>query len=68
MATGAADNMLRVFGQPSPAGAAGAGAWALVASVDHGADVNCVAWNPKQPGLIATAADDWAVRLWRIER
>lgn len=38
----------------------------MLGAADHGADVNCVAWNPKQPGIVATAADDWTVRLWRV--
>jgi WD40 repeat protein len=33
----------------------------------HGAaDVNAVAWHPRDPGLLASAGDDCCVRLWRI--
>lgn len=62
VATGAADDFVRIF-ESGPE----EGQWALAAKAEHGADVNCVAWNPKEPGLLATAADDFSVRLWRIE-
>lgn len=33
----------------------------------HGvADVNSVAWNPRVPGMLATAGDDGGVKVWRV--
>lgn len=32
----------------------------------HSQDVNCVSWNPKVPGLIASCSDDGLVKLWHI--
>lgn len=31
----------------------------------HGSDVNCVSWNPVQPGMLASAGDDGIVKLWQ---
>lgn len=31
----------------------------------HDADVNCVRFNPARPTLLATAADDAAIKVWR---
>lgn len=41
----------------------------LMASIDdaHGvADINCVVWSPKVPGLLASAGDDCVSRIWRV--
>lgn len=32
----------------------------------HESDVNCVAWHPSDPRLLASAGDDGAVRVWRL--
>lgn len=32
----------------------------------HNGDVNCVAWHPTVPGLLASCGDDATVRLWRF--
>lgn len=70
--TGDGDNALRVF---EPAGSSGEGmgdaysSWVQVASVEgaHAADINCVRWHPKEKGLLATASDDNAIKLWRLK-
>lgn len=33
----------------------------------HTEDVNCVAWNPKDPGLLASCGDDGSIKLWRVQ-
>ena len=33
----------------------------------HTGDVNCVAWHPSDGGCIASAGDDYLVRIWRIK-
>ncbi|TTL41554.1 putative cytosolic iron-sulfur protein assembly protein ciao1 [Bagarius yarrelli] len=30
----------------------------------HSQDVNCVAWNPKEAGLLATCSDDGEIAIW----
>uniref|UniRef100_A0AAY4EQQ5 Probable cytosolic iron-sulfur protein assembly protein CIAO1 n=1 Tax=Denticeps clupeoides TaxID=299321 RepID=A0AAY4EQQ5_9TELE len=30
----------------------------------HSQDVNCVAWNPKEPGLLASCSDDGEIAIW----
>ena len=32
----------------------------------HGQDVNCVSWNPSDPGLLASCSDDGAIKIWRF--
>ncbi|XP_069773873.1 probable cytosolic iron-sulfur protein assembly protein ciao1 [Narcine bancroftii] len=33
----------------------------------HTQDINCVAWNPKQAGLLASCSDDGDISIWRYE-
>ena len=32
----------------------------------HAQDVNCVAWNPRREGLLASCSDDGDVKIWRV--
>lgn len=32
----------------------------------HSEDVNCVAWNPKEEGLLASCSDDGKIKLWKL--
>lgn len=34
----------------------------------HSQDVNCVAWNPKEPGLLASCSDDGEIAFWKYQR
>lgn len=34
----------------------------------HGQDVNSVAWNPKEEGLLASASDDETIKLWTLSK
>lgn len=34
----------------------------------HQGDVNCVAWNPVDPALLASAGDDLCVKIWLYEK
>lgn len=42
--------------------------WGQVAAVDqaHAQDVNCVRWNPKIGGLLASCGDDGLVKIWQM--
>lgn len=31
----------------------------------HGQDVNCVSWNPKEAGLLATCSDNGEFAIWK---
>lgn len=33
----------------------------------HCQDVNCVAWNPKEAGLLASCSDDGDIAIWRFK-
>ena len=33
----------------------------------HSSDVNCVAWNPVEQGLLASCGDDGDVKLWQLQ-
>lgn len=33
----------------------------------HCQDVNCVAWNPKEAGLLASCGDDGQIAIWRFQ-
>lgn len=33
----------------------------------HSQDVNCVAWNPKEKGLLATCSDDGEIAIWNYQ-
>lgn len=32
----------------------------------HSQDVNCVSWNPKEAGLLASCSDDGEIGLWQF--
>lgn len=67
---GCGDNAVRVFvEEPERGGDPGAApAFRLAAQrrQAHAGDVNCVRWHPRDDGLLASAGDDGAVRLWRL--
>ncbi|TYZ65622.1 hypothetical protein PybrP1_003736 [[Pythium] brassicae (nom. inval.)] len=65
LVTGAADDALRVFREAAD----GAFELALQHAAAHASDINCVRWSPRaQHGslLLASAADDALVRIWRF--
>lgn len=40
---------------------------AAQATKAHNQDVNCVAWNPKEAGLLASCSDDGDIAIWRFQ-
>ncbi|XP_007905631.1 probable cytosolic iron-sulfur protein assembly protein ciao1 [Callorhinchus milii] len=68
IATACGDDAIRVF-EEDPNSDPHQPTFSLVAHVPkaHAQDVNCVAWNPKQPGLLASCSDDGDIAIWRYE-
>ena len=62
LAAGGGDNSVRCYG------AGGGSAWREVgaAARAHADDVNCVAWHPTKPSLLASCADDGSVKIWNV--
>ncbi|XP_033125614.1 probable cytosolic iron-sulfur protein assembly protein CIAO1 homolog [Anneissia japonica] len=68
LATASGDDCIRVFKEDtSIQDTINVPAFQLVASQSksHQEDVNGVAWNPKDAGLLATCSDDYEIKLWR---
>jgi WD40 repeat protein len=70
LASAGADNTINVFQQAPGGGAAAEGAFSLdkacAQPMAHLGDVNCVRWNPKDSAVLASAADDGVVKLWKF--
>ncbi|XP_071946818.1 probable cytosolic iron-sulfur protein assembly protein CIAO1 homolog [Antedon mediterranea] len=69
LATASGDDCLRIFKEDTSVhDASNQPAFQLVASQNksHNEDVNCVAWNPKIPGLLASCSDDCKIKLWNL--
>uniref|UniRef100_A0A914XRF3 Probable cytosolic iron-sulfur protein assembly protein CIAO1 homolog n=1 Tax=Plectus sambesii TaxID=2011161 RepID=A0A914XRF3_9BILA len=67
IATGCGDNSVRLFRQ-SEGGDADAPTFDLVQTIKaHDEDVNCVAWNSKCAGMLATASDDCLIKIYQVQ-
>lgn len=67
IASGAADDAIRIFAQDPASLNAMAPSYQLLHSQIHAhdSDVNCVAWNPKLTDTLASAGDDFVVKVWQ---
>jgi len=65
IATACGDDGLRVFGRDKSDNELPFNELAREVQA-HETDINCVAWNPVQPDVLATAADDHTVKVWKF--
>jgi WD40 repeat protein len=68
IASGAADDCIRIFAEDTRDQLRGANPCKMVVKKEkaHSTDVNCVRWHPTDPRLLASAGDDGTVRLWEL--
>ena len=66
IASGAADDKICVFGEES----VGSGKYHSICNFSsaHNGDVNCVAWHPTNSDVLASAGDDYLVKLWTLQK
>lgn len=69
LATACGDDAIRVF-EEEPLSDPHQPTFSLTAHMAqaHSQDVNCVAWNPKVPGLLASCSDDGEMAFWKYQR
>ena len=68
IATACADDTIRIFRQSgSDSGLEENFELATSFEKAHSQDVNCVAWNPKESGLLASCSDDGEVKIWQLD-
>ncbi|XP_026512485.1 probable cytosolic iron-sulfur protein assembly protein CIAO1 [Terrapene carolina triunguis] len=69
LATACGDDAIRIF-EEEPLSSLQQPTFALTAHMPraHSQDVNCVAWNPKEPGLLASCSDDGEMAFWKYQR
>jgi len=66
IATACGDDKIRVFKESSNSSKHEPSFELLgIASNGHSQDVNAVAWNPKDMGLLASCSDDSTIKLWK---
>ncbi|CAL1275944.1 unnamed protein product [Larinioides sclopetarius] len=66
--TASGDNSIRIFKEVPDLDPHSPTFNLIVADRDtHDQDVNCVHWNPKIPGLLASGGDDGIVRIWEVK-
>ncbi|KAF3851097.1 hypothetical protein F7725_012869 [Dissostichus mawsoni] len=68
LATACGDDAVRVFMEDETADPEQP-VFSLAAQVTraHNQDVNCVSWNPKEAGLLASCSDDGDITIWRFQ-
>ncbi|KAF5926158.1 hypothetical protein HPG69_011284 [Diceros bicornis minor] len=69
LATACGDDAIRVF-EEDPSSDPQQPTFSLTAHLPqaHSQDVNCVAWNPKERGLLASCSDDGEVAFWKYQQ
>lgn len=69
IATASGDNSIRVFREEEAEQMDAPPSFSLVAANTeaHSQDVNCISFNPKVAGLLASCSDDGTIKLWHIK-
>ena len=68
LVTACGDDGVRVF-KEDPTADPEQPVFSLVAHVSkaHSQDVNCVAWNPKDAGMLASCSDNGEIAIWKYQ-
>lgn len=68
LATACGDDAVRVFKEDETANP-DEPVFSLAAQVAraHNQDVNCVSWNPKEAGLLASCSDNGEIAIWKFQ-
>lgn len=68
LATASGDDAVRVFKEDETANPEEP-VFSLAAQVAraHNQDVNCVSWNPKEAGFLASCSDDGEIAIWKFQ-
>lgn len=68
LATACGDDAVRVF-KEEDTGDPDQPVFSMAAQVTkaHSQDVNCVTWNPKEAGLLASCSDDGEIAIWQLQ-
>lgn len=68
LATACGDDAVRVF-KEEVAASPDEPVFSLAAQETsaHSQDVNCVSWNPKEAGLLASCSDSGDIAIWRFK-
>jgi WD40 repeat protein len=64
MASGAADNRINLFKRTNDLAAPFA--FSVKQNNAHSGDVNCVAFHPNKPDILASAGDDNLIKVWKV--
>ena len=69
IATAGGDDSIRIFNEATSSDSKNSPNFECVISktAAHEEDVNCVAWNPSVPGLLASCGDEGDLKLWKVK-
>lgn len=69
IAAASGDNSIRIFREKEAEQMDAPPSFSLVAANTqaHSQDVNCISFNPKVAGLLASCSDDGTIKLWHIK-
>lgn len=68
LATACGDDAVRVFREEESDPEQPLFSLAAQATKAHQQDVNCVSWNPKEAGLLASCSDHGDIAIWQFHQ